>query len=225
MFANLRWALRTQHFLLLKKKVHLWNKRDHCNSFKIAFYSQFAMSSPTETSLSCPPRTFEFCQGSQLSPTASTQQNSLRNAGQPTPLLFHREINRTPAGISLSGWQSPLLPEPPQPRSSFPCAVGDHHLLGGSAPFCQGCHCRHMPSPLASLFSHSWHLYPHHTISVCLQSKQFSGADKYAVCSWQRAAFLHPGMLCCLQQEAGRDTSCYIPFSWLLKRLILRTFD
>lgn len=46
------------------------------------------MSSPTETSLSCRPRTFEFCQGSQLSPTASTQQNSLTNAGQSTPPSF-----------------------------------------------------------------------------------------------------------------------------------------
>lgn len=43
---------------------------------------------------------------------------------------FPPRDNRTPAGISLAGWQSPPRPEPQQPRSCFPCAVGDHHLLG-----------------------------------------------------------------------------------------------
>lgn len=45
---------------------------------------------------------------------------SLRNICQSFLLLFHQETDQTPAGISMSQKQNPLLLEPQQLRSSFP---------------------------------------------------------------------------------------------------------
>lgn len=128
MFLNLRWTLRTQHFLLLKKCISKIRERSliHTNM-------PFAMSSATESSVTWRrTRTFSFHRGNHLSPATSTRQNNLRNAGHCIPLV-PVSSKWGSSGISLSrsrssSFQRGLSPPPaggsarlrPRPRSCAP---------------------------------------------------------------------------------------------------------
>lgn len=96
---------------------------NHSNSYRILtkwLYFQFAVSSAAETSVACPPGHLTSIREANIHPLQIHSSTSLRNVCQSILLHFHQETDQTPAGISLSQQQSPLLLVPRQLRSSFP---------------------------------------------------------------------------------------------------------
>lgn len=140
-------------------------------------------------------RTSDFWQGSQLPFTHCkyTAVQALETSANPSCFFSTKKhLQDFPVSEAEPGYFGAAAAE-----ELLPCAVRDHHLLGGSAQFCLSC-CSLQPLLSAFLFSGLLHLYPHHTIPICLHSKQFFGTNKYPVYSWQHAAFLRPAVLCWL---------------------------